>query len=138
MTVRDTFGCDDPLTLAAALLHDTIEDTPADYDEIAEAMGEEVADIVAALTKNMAMPEAQREIDYDNRLAKAGWRARLIKLADVLDNLIDTDADDAKRIASMLVKCGRALNLAINDKGSSIEIARELVAQAVRVRTSNA
>lgn len=138
LTVRDTFGCDDPVALAAALLHDTIEDTPADYDQIEEAMGNHVADIVAALTKNMALPEAQREIEYDERLGKADWRARLIKLADVLDNLIDTDGDDAKRMASMVIKCGRALDLAINDTEPSFEKARELVANAVRERTASA
>ena len=30
MTVRDVFGCTDPVCLCAALLHDTIEDTGVD------------------------------------------------------------------------------------------------------------
>lgn len=95
MTIRDIFGFDDEATLAAALLHDTIEDTTVDYDDINEAFGAEVADLVAAMTKNMALPEPIREPAYDDQLAAADWRARLIKLADAYDNLCETD--DARR-----------------------------------------
>ncbi|MCA9299128.1 MAG: bifunctional (p)ppGpp synthetase/guanosine-3',5'-bis(diphosphate) 3'-pyrophosphohydrolase, partial [Phycisphaerales bacterium] len=55
MTVRHVFGCDDLATLAAAVLHDTIEDTDTDFDDIEEAFGTEVALLVAALTKNMLL-----------------------------------------------------------------------------------
>src|SRR5687767_10113794 len=61
MTVRDVFGCADEVALCAALLHDTIEDTGTDYDEIAEGFGDEIAACVAAVTKNMMLPEAERE-----------------------------------------------------------------------------
>ncbi len=56
LTVTQVFWCDDPVVLAAALLHDTIEDTTTDYDDLAERFGKEVADCVAALTKNMTLP----------------------------------------------------------------------------------
>ena len=35
--VRHLFGVDDAVTLCAALLHDVIEDTPADYDDLLDA-----------------------------------------------------------------------------------------------------
>lgn len=115
MIVRDTFGCSDPAVLAAALLHDTIEDTPTDYDDICERFGPEVADLVAAVTKNMILPEAEREAEYDARLAKADWRARLIKLADVLDNSSDAFPGEGwgERMRS---RCERALKLAAGDE----------------------
>lgn len=90
LVVRMVFGCDDEVAVTAALLHDTIEDTPTDYDDIEEAFGREVADCVAALTKNMTLPEPKREPDYDARLRAADWRARLIKLADVYDNTCES------------------------------------------------
>ncbi len=90
MVVRDVFGCDDEVAITAAMLHDTIEDTPTDYDDIEEGFGREVADCVSALTKNMTLPESKREPDYDARLQAADWRARLIKLADVYDNACES------------------------------------------------
>lgn len=130
MMVRHRFECDDAAALTAALLHDVIEDTPADYDDVHAAFGPQVADIVAALTKNMILPEAEREVDYDRRLASADWRARLIKLADVLDNMADLEdrpdvADPAEALARHTDKCRRALALAQADAARP-EIARAI------------
>lgn len=90
MLVRDAFSCGDEVVLAAALLHDTIEDTPADYDDIAAEVGAAVADLVAAMTKDMRLPEVEREARYLEALAAAAWPVRLIKLADTLDNYRDS------------------------------------------------
>lgn len=119
LTVRHVFGCDDPVCLAAALLHDVIEDTGIDYDEILDRFGREVAECVAALTKNMALPEAQREAEYDARLARAGWRARLVKLADQYDNLCDLGSNDAAFRRRAAARAERALALAEIDRGNA-------------------
>lgn len=139
MTVRDTFGLDDPEAIAAAFLHDTIEDTPADYDDIADRFGVTVADLVAALTKNMLLPEAEREADYDARLAKADWRARLVKLADVLDNAEDLhtrpDAGKPGVAARNAERIDRILALVERDTHPAIDRARSVVT-AVRAELS--
>lgn len=125
MTVRHNFGCEDPVCLAAALLHDVIEDTKHDYDDIADEFGTDVADIVSALTKDMRRPEPDRESEYDANLLKADWRARLIKLADVLDNLADIATSKAPGArAKHLTRCERALKLTESDAGAHPEIAR--------------
>ncbi|MFM9956588.1 MAG: HD domain-containing protein [Phycisphaerales bacterium] len=90
LLVRDRFGVFDPVALAAAVLHDTLEDTRTDHDDLSERFGTEVADIVAALSKDKRLPEPIRERAYDTQLAASDWRARLIKLCDVLDNADDT------------------------------------------------
>lgn len=128
MTVRDVFGCDDATVIAAALLHDTIEDTLTDHDELSSRFGTEVADLVAVLTKNMALPEAQREADYDARLASADWRARLIKLADVFDNHSDLPERSAEALVKMHDKCRRAIELAEPDAGRHECIRRGIAA----------
>ena len=129
MTVRDCFGCADAEALAAAVLHDTIEDTPVDFDDIEQGFGTGVAEIVAALTKNMLLREDAREADYDQRLARADWRARLIKLADVYDNLCDAstraNADDAT-IDRLAARCVRAIGLARADAAAHPETARAI------------
>ncbi|MFZ4573185.1 MAG: HD domain-containing protein [Phycisphaerales bacterium] len=89
LTVSQVFGCGDENVLAIAILHDTIEDTTTDYDDLHERFGPVIADGVAALTKNMALPEHIREPAYDQQLAAAAWYVRLVKLADAFDNLCD-------------------------------------------------
>ena len=54
--LRDEFHVTDPHALAAALLHDSIEDTAPDYDEFAGRFGRRVADLVAVLTKDKRLP----------------------------------------------------------------------------------
>ncbi|MDX9911740.1 MAG: HD domain-containing protein [Phycisphaerales bacterium] len=130
LTVRHAFGHEDETTLAAALLHDTIEDTSCDYDDIAEHFGEEVARLVVQMSKNMLLPEDERERDYDARLAAGDWRGRLIKLADVYDNL----ADGAGKREKMLDKVRRAIALAQPDLAHHPETKRAIDALEALVR----
>ncbi len=95
MIVRHLFGIGDPNVLSAALLHDTVEDTTTDYDDIAGEFGTDVADWVSALTKEMRLPEQERETKYHAGLAVAPWPVYACKLADIYDNLTDSEALDA-------------------------------------------
>ncbi len=90
--LRDELGVEDPEVLAAALLHDTIEDTRTDHDDLQDRFGRRVADLVAVLTKDKRLPEPRREREYFARLARAPREAKLCKAADTLHNLRDTDA----------------------------------------------
>lgn len=105
--VRDEFHEDDPGILAAALLHDTIEDTGTDFDEIAGEFGKRVARLVAVLSKDNRLPKGEREREYFGALEDAPKDAKLIKVADLLHNLRDAAADDRKekaRKAKKLIK----------------------------------
>ena len=126
MTLRQVFGCDDPHVLAAALMHDLIEDTTTDYEDIAHRFGPLAADLVAAMTKNAALPEARREAEYDAQLARADWRARLLKLADVHDNLADSLAspETSVPLEDTTDRARRAIALAKDDAKSHPEAAR--------------
>lgn len=115
LTVRDLFGCADRAALVAAILHDTIEDTGTDYDEVEERFGAEVAALVASVSKDMRLPDEAREKAYDEALAQGDWRARLIKLADVFDNLSDVAEGDRKGLRKMMTRCERAVALARED-----------------------
>lgn len=110
MVVSAVFGIQDERILAAAAMHDLIEDTQVDYDEIAELFDAEIADWVAAVSKDMRLPEDRREAEYDRALAAAAWQAKLIKLADVYDNL--SDCREAHHVAKAAEKAQRALVLA--------------------------
>src|SRR4030095_15337949 len=82
---------EDPVVLAAALLHDTIEDTNTTHDEIEIVFGHEIANIVSEHTedKNLGSVEAkQAQIDH---AAKISPKAKLVKLADKIANVSDID-----------------------------------------------
>ena len=89
LILTHVFGCHDEEILTAALLHDTIEDTATDYDEIAELFGATVADYVVTLTKNAMLPKQEREEEYADRLAEAPEAVMIAKMADLYDNLSD-------------------------------------------------
>ena len=128
MIVRHLFDCGDENAMIAALLHDTIEDTTTDFDELEEKFGIEAAKLVAALTKDARLPEEEREAAYDDGLRQAVPIARLIKLADVFDNLCDCiPAASPERI---IAKAERALALAIDD-GPEFDRARSLVREKI-------
>ena len=114
MTIAIVFGFDDPEILAAAFLHDIIEDCAVDYDDILEQFGRNVADYVAVMTKDMRLEEEIREVSYDKQLEDGPWQGRLIKLADVFDNFTDTTNQAGK--TKLAAKAKRALTLAENDE----------------------
>ena len=83
----------DAATVAAGLLHDTIEDTPITSEEITSLFGEEVAMLVDGMTKLSRMElqsREQREADNFRKMIVAmakDIRVILIKLADRLHNM---------------------------------------------------
>jgi (p)ppGpp synthase/HD superfamily hydrolase len=90
LVLRHVFGIDDPRALMAAALHDTVEDTATDFDELKENYGEDVAAWVSALSKDKRLPDPEREAAYAANLVAAPWQVKVCKLADVFDNLLDS------------------------------------------------
>lgn len=95
-------GFDEP-TVAAGLLHDTVEDTKATIEEIDENFGEEVADIVDGVTKISLIPfenkeEAQAENIRKMILAMShDMRVLMVKLADRMHNMSTLDFQKAHK-----------------------------------------
>ncbi len=84
-----THGVDDPVTLAAALLHDTIEDTDATHDQLVEQFGREVADVVAEVTDDKSLEKAERKRLQVEHAPHLSQRAKLVKLVDKIANVRD-------------------------------------------------
>src|SRR6185503_9495535 len=82
-------GIADEDVLCAGWLHDTIEDTNTDFDDISEKFGIEVATIVASVTKDKRLEEKMREQTYAAQLSSASWQAQVIKLCDIWANIAD-------------------------------------------------
>ncbi len=90
LIARQVFGIDDPAVLTAAVLHDTIEDTTTDFDDLEEHFGKEIAGWVATLSKDKRLEDDSREKEYRAGLAGAPWQVKVCKLADICDNLMDS------------------------------------------------
>ena len=96
MITSFVFGIDDPKVLATALLHDTIEDTTIDRDDLIEEFGDDVARWVADLSKDMRMQDDEREAAYIKTVSEAEWPVVICKLADIYDNATDSASMNAK------------------------------------------
>lgn len=82
-------GIDDPVILAGALLHDTIEDTETSPRELEENFGKEIRTLVEEVTDDKSLPKAVRkkvQIKHAKSLSKG---AALIKLGDKISNVFD-------------------------------------------------
>jgi len=79
----------DEVVIAAALLHDTVEDTDTTLDEVEAEFGPDIRRVVDEVTDDKALPKAarkQQQIDHAPHLTE---QARLVKLADKIANLKD-------------------------------------------------
>ena len=83
--------------VAAALLHDVVEDTPVTIDEIKTKFGSKVAELVGWLT-DISRPEdgnrkTRKAIDRDHS-ARAPADAQTIKVADLIHNTQSIEKHD--------------------------------------------
>ncbi|MFN0194475.1 MAG: RelA/SpoT family protein [Aestuariivirga sp.] len=87
----------DDATVAAALLHDTVEDTSVTLQEIEEKFGKEIASLVEGLTKIKKLDLVTKEATQAENLRKLllamsrDVRVLLVKLADRLHNMRTLD-----------------------------------------------
>ncbi len=89
----------DQRMVAAAWLHDTVEDTPATVQDIERHFGADVAALVDELT-DVSRPgdgnRARRKRLDQQHIARASVRAKTIKLADLIDNCRDICQHDSR------------------------------------------
>ena len=83
--------------IAAALLHDVVEDTPVTIEQIKDKFGSEVAELVGWLT-DISRPEngnrkTRKSLDRDHS-ANAPAEAQTIKLADLIHNTKSIEKHD--------------------------------------------
>lgn len=89
LNLTELGGVRDGAVLAAAILHDTIEDTDASHDELVREFGEKVATIVGEVTDDKSLPKVERKRLQIEHARTMSSEARLVKLADKLYNLRD-------------------------------------------------
>jgi hypothetical protein len=105
---------DDAEMIAAAWLHDTVEDTPATLDDIEAQFGTSVAELVEELTDVSKPSDGNRvrrkAIDRQHS-AQASARAKTVKLADLIDNCRDITKHDPRFAKVYLVEMAALLEV---------------------------
>ena len=82
-------GVTDPVVIAAALLHDTLEDTQTTSAELRETFGDRIAGIVEEVTDDKNLLKAERKRLQVEHAAHISREAKLVKLADKICNVRD-------------------------------------------------
>ncbi len=131
MTLALVFGVRDPEMLTAAVLHDTLEDTNTDFDDLEERYGRKIAYWVALLSKDKRLPEAEREKAYQRQLATAPSEVKLIKLADMHDNFLDSKNARPKQAKKTRKRLRSYLSVLSHDKSSLLRKPLQLVRRLV-------
>jgi (p)ppGpp synthase/HD superfamily hydrolase len=92
--------------VAAAWLHDVVEDTSITIEVIRQEFGDKVAELVGWLTNEPKVPgenRAARKKKNAERLSKAPKDAQRIKMLDRMDNLGEMDYQGAASFAKVYV-----------------------------------
>jgi hypothetical protein len=76
----------DEEVVIAGVLHDVLEDTPNNIDDIKSRFGEKAASLVRSVTEEKKLPWLERKEKYLTQLQNAGPEARAISGSDLLAN----------------------------------------------------
>ena len=82
-------GITDSEVLAAAILHDTIEDTQTTAEELTENFGQAICDIVMEVSDDNSLCKTDRKQQQIDHAPHISHKAKLVKLADKICNLRD-------------------------------------------------
>jgi (p)ppGpp synthase/HD superfamily hydrolase len=104
--------CDEE-TVIAGILHDTVEDTDTEIEEIIALFGENVATLVASESENKSKTWQERKQQTIDELRTAPINVKRICCADKLSNIISMYAD--------YQKCGEDLWKRFNAEKSRID-----------------
>jgi (p)ppGpp synthase/HD superfamily hydrolase len=77
----------DATLIAAGYLHDTLEDTATEFEELEALFGKDIAVLVAEVTDDKSLAKAERKLLQVTKTASKSIGARLIKIADKTSNL---------------------------------------------------
>jgi guanosine-3',5'-bis(diphosphate) 3'-pyrophosphohydrolase len=82
-------GVRDPITLMAAVLHDTIEDTETTEADLRAEFGDDVTEVVLEVTDDKSLPKRRRKELQVEHAPTMTARAKLVKISDKICNVID-------------------------------------------------
>lgn len=90
------FGITDPVILAVAWLHDSLEDTELMYEDIFENFGKEIADLTYLLTDKRGKNRRERQ-EKTYPLIAEDQRGRILKIGDRICNMTQSQHEQEKQ-----------------------------------------
>ncbi|MGC9468580.1 MAG: HD domain-containing protein [Anaerolineae bacterium] len=134
-----TVGCvRDLTTLVAAMLHDVLEDTDATAREIEVRFGPQVLAVVQEVTDDKSLPKTVRKEQQVLRAPDCSSRAKLVKLADKIHNLLalsrDPPADWTEARMVDYIDWSERVVAGLRGVNEALEIAFDDAARGARAR----
>lgn len=136
----------DPALIAAALVHDLVEDTDVELEDIRTELGDEVAQLVGTVSvEDGVKGSARREFQVKN-VEAASDKAQILKVADRLANLMSISFDPPEhwsvvnrfnyfKSSEELIHAAKTKSPKLNSLSNDIlEIAERSVFVAIRER----
>jgi (p)ppGpp synthase/HD superfamily hydrolase len=111
--------------LAAALLHDVVEDTPVTLAEVHQAFGAHVAELVDCVSEDPALEGEARKLAYRERVRVAPRAARAICAADKVCNLDDLRVAAASEDHAALQRFHGGLHAQVQRFAAELKMLRE-------------
>ena len=107
--------------LCSAWLHDTIDESLSNFDEIFERFGKKIAISVSSLTKDNSLSKKERELNYVRQLQDAAFEVKLIKLCDLAANFREIDSSTLSKTSKIKQLKQKRHYLSVIKKGVSID-----------------
>jgi (p)ppGpp synthase/HD superfamily hydrolase len=117
-------GYDDEV-LAAALLHDVVEDTLVTLSDVRERFGARVAELVACVTENPELPTGERKRAYRERVRRSPQAARAICAADKVCNLADLHEAASNSAEQVLARFAGGLDAQVKRFSAELSMLEE-------------
>ena len=92
------------ITIAAALVHDVLEDTNVAEEKLREELGEEILSIVKSLSENKALPWEDRKKQYIEGIRAGSDAVKAVSLGDKIHNIQSMLAAHKKQGAELWKK----------------------------------
>ena len=126
---------DDEEMVAAAWLHDVVEDTPATLEDLEQEFGSDVTQLVKELT-DVSRPSdgnrAKRKAIDRQHSAKASARAKTVKLADLIHNCSDITKHDPNFARVYLTEMSALLDVLGEGDNKLYKQARDVHAKSLK------
>lgn len=125
MYIAEQLNCEKDIIIAC-ILHDTLEDSDLSYNDLLKAFGNDIAEIVYAVTDELGRDRFERKEKTYPKI-KDNWKAIIVKLCDRIANVSHSKLYN-KKLFEMYKKehSNFCTSILSNNKGGHLEGIKQL------------